>query len=177
MRRPECTTDDKKYYSVWDGGGRKKHFTLHLNVWNWWCTPSCFVHLYIYFLHMYAVGGCLGRGDSCTNSIQCISLSRSHKDTHAHTGCQSCSFSASHIILYKSYINASTAFFFFFGMNHSATPLRRVITPVKHIYIHLLTSNTISCIRTRGGARPNVKWHLEVRWQGCTPAHKAEMQA
>lgn len=48
---------------------------------------------------------------------------RSHTHTHAHTGCQSCSFSASHIILYKSYINASsTAFFFWGGEPLSHTP-------------------------------------------------------
>lgn len=106
--------------------------------------PVSFISLF--FLHMYAVVGRLGSGDSCTDSIQCISVSRTkiraraHTHAHAHTGCQSCSFSASHIILYKSYINvSSTAFFFSFFGREGYEPLSHT-SPESHYtgqtYLH-----------------------------------------
>lgn len=81
-----------------------------LNEPNWLSVPSCSV--YLDFVRLVA--------DSSTDfeqsSARFLSLfsvpdTRTETDTRIHRVCQSCSFSASHNILYKSYINASSTAF------------------------------------------------------------------
>lgn len=99
-----------------DSGGEEfisfpeEEMITFLNETNWLSVPSCSV--YLDFVRLVA--------DSSTDfeqsSARFLSLfsvpdTRTETDTRIHTVCQSCSFSASHNILYKSYINASSTAF------------------------------------------------------------------
>lgn len=113
-----------------------------LNEPNWLSVPSCSVYLdfvqLVTVIHLQILNKA-----PFGSSLFSVPDTRTETDTRIHTVCQSCSFSASHNILYKSYINASSTAF----LKWCTSPphLSKETVHTSQTYLHSSSSSYTIC--------------------------------